>query len=1393
MKIYQKNLHSNEILELHSNINKWIINNYDHNYVYFIYENTESYSKIVTIGYSKQHTEYIKLTEDGVLRNFHYTENVLYIEYFKDINTYLLYKNKQELHRCINYLIPYNFKYNPFKGTPVNEVLDNMKIRVPLDVIRSYDGKYKKFLHKWFEEKNLKKKDNYLVYLGQFAHISSFIDIIKNAISLNYKEIIVFEYDIYIHNDFHKYISNFNLIKEEYDIVYFGSSTHYKSKITGTFALYFKSNIFEDLLELLELYILPTDEILTILHNIYKPYVYTPNIIISDISNSTIITNNRKDPSKLYEQFNWNIEHYNTNLIGHLPYKNSTTIIVELNYKTSINEYIPCIISILNQTNTNYTLIINTYNITNYNDTYNFDNIKQFITRLNDNRIRSVNIEPIKLHTQIDTYYVLYITTPVILYESLLDKYIQNTINNYSIIFSKYRISNEKYERISDLKESITLNEYINLYKYNVMFVKKDYLDVKIEEENIHIIDEELFNLKYTKNITRPANNFSINNNIKDYVITLLGYTKITENGSRHTNWYPWNRFLDVYKTLGYKCEWVEIDNLQRVGEKRIFITWNEPTSLELYKSSKIMKDDIILQKLTSLGKGMDNKNWGTNSYEWCKTHDWTIYRTFEYLYDLGLNIYGFGCKTMYKDFSEKNRICTKLKNRIFWISWGGTPFNWTQIQNAKPNMNNLEYDITFIGSKWGKVGRGNLDAWDKYITPLEKSKYKFYQFGGIGKQMISDENMIYELSKSKLCPIIHAPSWQAERGIQDRFYSVFLSGRFGITDNMGIIDIFGEELRDICTENPTEYYNKSIYYIENIDKQIKYITFIQDKIKKKYNFYNQWEYILNNINGGSNSNLDLITNNPISYISSIQNKIDNIPDYKISTCNIFFDKIFIINLKKDNLKKLNILKQLDFYKINNFEFIDAIDGTNIEYKDFFTNTELITKWEQIHKKKHINKPGELGCLLSHLHILKIAKERRYTKWLHLEDDVLFHKDFDKLFNNMLSEVPSNWDLLYLGTTQCYWRNYNKEYISENVFKANISCGTFAFAVSNKNIDFIIDQVQMLLYPIDGVLVSEIQPFLNCYVYKKYLMIAELNNSNIRSNQNITEIYQKLDWDISMYFNENILQMTNDKIKNLYNKICNNLIDKKEFENYVTGKKIAVIGPAPSCKDEMNGDYIENNYDIIIRINKQWTHSSDLDKYIGKRTDILYNCLDHRDDCGGEIDIKFLKDKVKYIVSTIKYDYSNNKTRDTQFHGKNFLNWYNYFHLHNNNQIKFIPISNKLYNYYDKLAQTRINTGLMAILHILEFDIKELYIKGFTFFLDGYLLDYRDVIDSKKCVSELDTKQYCDIYMLQKNKNHDQVKQWKLLKDIYNKKKDIIILDSVLQRILSLDIFPSTV
>ena len=328
----------------------------------------------------------------------------------------------------------------------------------------------------------------------------------------------------------------------------------------------------------------------------------------------------------------------------------------------------------------------------------------------------------------------------------------------------------------------------------------------------------------------------------KDHIITLIGYKNVAADGKRHTNWFPWNRFHDVFRTIGYRVEWhSSADSIARGNERRIFVLWCDPTARELHARGLIRKTDVVFQKLTSIPASQPKANWTSNPKKWCKEWHWPLYADLEWLVDHGVNAFGFGCRTDIDSFPIKRRICSKLGKRIFWVAWGGTPFSWADILNAKPvELKQLSAKWAFVGSKWGVPGRGNVDAWEKYLTPLGVEST-----GGIGKKMLTDADMVRCLQKAKVCPIIHAPSWQAERGVQDRFYTVFLSGRFGICDNLGAVDMFGSRVKAICTEDPAEYVRRSHYYAEHIGEQKAYIEYVQDLIKRKHNFYVQWHTIL--------------------------------------------------------------------------------------------------------------------------------------------------------------------------------------------------------------------------------------------------------------------------------------------------------------------------------------------------------------------------------------------------------------------------------------------------------------------------------------------------------------------------------------------------------------------
>jgi hypothetical protein len=248
----------------------------------------------------------------------------------------------------------------------------------------------------------------------------------------------------------------------------------------------------------------------------------------------------------------------------------------------------------------------------------------------------------------------------------------------------------------------------------------------------------------------------------------------------------------------------------------------------------------------------------------------------------------------------------------------------------------------------------------------------------------------------------------------------------------------------------------------------------------------------------------------------------------------------------------------------------------------------------------------------------------------------------------------------------------------------------------------------------------------------------------------------------------------------------------KNYESIFSGKKVAIIGPSPSIYNEENGDEIEEKYDIIVRINKQWHHNSNLNSYIGKRTDILYNCMNCSEECGGIIDIDYVKQhNLQLIVDPIMFGYNMKNTRDFIFRGTKRLDFYVFFHMNNQGEIPFGMIRLEKYMEWDKNANTRINTGLLTILDILSSDAEEVYVKGFTFFKDGYIRDYRSKIGGKETNKHTSGKivlSYMDKYKI-----HDQEKQWNFFKIFIqdDKIKSKLKMDKALQHIMELTSYHS--
>jgi len=330
------------------------------------------------------------------------------------------------------------------------------------------------------------------------------------------------------------------------------------------------------------------------------------------------------------------------------------------------------------------------------------------------------------------------------------------------------------------------------------------------------------------------------------FVVYLLGFTQFG-----HTNWYPWKKFQEVFEHLGYECRWVEKEDVkQHPGKRRVFISWYDPDTIELINDGIYQDGDIILNKLVCFGKYDSGIEWGTTPEEraeFFRTWRFTQHQIFEQAHDAGVNVYAFGAKTRPEGHLEKERIFNKLKDRIFEVPWGSSLCSYDEVQNCKPVMDGFTHDVGFVGSIWGKAGRGNIDSAQQYMFPLLE-KYTSDLGGPATKRgHVDDPTHKQILVNAKICPIINAPSWREEKGLMDRFWSIFTLGRFGVADSLGAYDFYNEDEVVVAT-SAEEYIELSEYYIKNVDKQLPFIEKIQKRIREEYNWYNTWQHILENI-----------------------------------------------------------------------------------------------------------------------------------------------------------------------------------------------------------------------------------------------------------------------------------------------------------------------------------------------------------------------------------------------------------------------------------------------------------------------------------------------------------------------------------------------------------------
>ena len=232
-----------------------------------------------------------------------------------------------------------------------------------------------------------------------------------------------------------------------------------------------------------------------------------------------------------------------------------------------------------------------------------------------------------------------------------------------------------------------------------------------------------------------------------------------------------------------------------------------------------------------------------------------------------------------------------------------------------------------------------------------------------------------------------------------------------------------------------------------------------------------------------------------------------------------FFDKIYCVNLD-DRPGRWKVAKKR-FKKLNlNVERFSAAGPKDDEVKESFLNLSKIKArgGNQNLGPAVIKSLPVMGCLISHIRILKKALSAGHKRILILEDDVIFAKAFmkrtDKIYN------IKNWDLLYLGSSQHSWKKINtKEAKKDGFYKSWMSTGTFAYAINSSAFEPLIKLLSGKKYPVDHYLtIFQSQRYKSlCYTLYPHIVISDVTKSDIRRGRSQSIYAERFRWNIISY------------------------------------------------------------------------------------------------------------------------------------------------------------------------------------------------------------------------------------------------------------------------------------
>lgn len=165
--------------------------------------------------------------------------------------------------------------------------------------------------------------------------------------------------------------------------------------------------------------------------------------------------------------------------------------------------------------------------------------------------------------------------------------------------------------------------------------------------------------------------------------------------------------------------------------------------------------------------------------------------------------------------------------------------------------------------------------------------------------------------------------------------------------------------------------------------------------------------------------------------------------------------KVLIINMKETPQRYYHAIKECEKVGCEPIR-INAITKNN--YK--------LNRINLVKKQSYDLRDTEIYCFLSHIKAWKHIQSNKDELFMVCEDDIHFEDDFKDVYKSIKNFIGSNnWDIIFFGGSPFDFNDNIK--ITDNIFKFGLFTGTWAYMINPNIIDYLLENIFPLSYPLD--------------------------------------------------------------------------------------------------------------------------------------------------------------------------------------------------------------------------------------------------------------------------------------------------------------------------------------